>query len=57
MDSEIDIAWQQATSIPPGDGHRGEYIGSKTVNNRVYDFYKENGVYKYESHTKGGKGY
>ena len=47
--NELEIAWNSATSIVPGESPHGEYIGTIEKCTIAYHFYKENGAYKYIS--------
>lgn len=53
-EQELQTAWQQAYSVPPGTRPPGSYIGSIEKNGRVYEFYKDGNAYWYESYNKGG---
>lgn len=45
----LQIAWENAWSVPPGEKPRGEYIGEIKTEYEIFYFYQENDKYWFET--------
>lgn len=45
----LQIAWENAWSVPPGEKPHGEYIGKIKTEHGIYYFYQENNKYWFET--------